>query len=271
MRRALWLTVLAVLLAPCVRADEGEALVSRADEAFRSAVAVTDRAARADAFVAAAARYDEATTARPGNGALHYDSANAHLLAGDVGRAVLHYRRAERLRPGDERVTANLAIARTRRRDRVEATATRSVVETVAFWHRGLPLPTKVPLGVALWVLGLVGLALAAARGRSARGARALRRIGVLLAIAGLALGISAWLDVRELDDPAAAVVVVDEVPLRSGDGESYPSRYEQPVHAGAEVHVVTERGGWSEVELLDGTSGWVPTPVIERVVQSVR
>ena len=58
---------------------------------------------------------------------------------------------------------------------------------------------------------------------------------------------------------------------MRSGDGASYPSRYEQPVHAGSEVHVLAERGGWSEVELADGKSGWVPASAVERVIQSER
>jgi len=150
MRCAFVLLLAAVVLPGVALAGDADGLVSRAEEAFRAAVAATDSTARREAFAAAAARYEEALLARPANGALEYDCANAHLLAGHVGRAILRYRRAERLLPGDERVATNLAVARARRRDRIEASASQSVLETVAFWHRGLPLPTKVPLAAAL-------------------------------------------------------------------------------------------------------------------------
>ncbi len=277
MRRAIRLAglIVAALLVGCPAltahaGDQGAGEVADADRAFRAAV--SGLGGDEERLDVAALLYERALATRPENGALEYDCANAQLLSGDVGRAVLHYRRAARWRPGDERIVTNLAIARTRRRDRIAATSTRSVVETVAFWHRGLPLPTKVPLALAAWMLSLSLFALRVlvlVRVRGVQRSRALRYVAVLsLGVAG-AVGASAWLEARELHDPAAAVVVADEVPLRSGDGDTYPSRYEQPVHAGAEVHVRAERGGWSELELTDGKSGWVPSASVERVVQS--
>ena len=41
------------------------------------------------------------------NGALLYNLGNARLQAGDVGKAIVSYRRAERLIPGDERLELN--------------------------------------------------------------------------------------------------------------------------------------------------------------------
>jgi len=265
-RGALLAGLLVASLALFARAgDENASEVADADRAFRAAV--SGLGGDEERLDVAVLLYERALATRPENGALEYDCANAHLLSDDVGRAVLHYRRAARWRPGGERIATNLAVARTRRRDRIDTTSSRSIALTVAFWHRGLPLPTKVTLSLAAWMLGLGLLCAWLLRTTRPRGMRyaALLSLGV----AG-AVGASAWLEAQELHDPSAAVVIADEVPLRSGDGDTYPSRYEQPVHAGAEVHVLTDRGGWSELELADGKSGWVPSETVERVVQSV-
>ena len=55
------------------------------------------------------------------------------------------------------------------------------------------------------------------------------------------------------------AVVAVDGVTLRKGNGESYPPRVETKLPRGAEVRVVGRRGGWVQVKLPGGAVGWLP------------
>ena len=74
------------------------------------------------------------------NGKLFYNLANAHLLKGDVGRAILNYRRAERLTPGGRNLQGNLAFARGQVRDSIPVPPQRRVLDTVLAWHNGLPV-----------------------------------------------------------------------------------------------------------------------------------
>ena len=63
--------------------------------------------------------------------AVHYNLGNAYLESGGLGRAVLNYLRAEELSPRDPDILANLAIARSRTVDQLEAEGD-SLVASVA-------------------------------------------------------------------------------------------------------------------------------------------
>ena len=52
----------------------------------------------------------------------------------------------------------------------------------------------------------------------------------------------------------------------RQGDGLSYDPAFEDPLHAGAEFHVLEERPGWHRVELPDGRRCWLADRDVELV-----
>jgi hypothetical protein len=260
----LLLSTSATLAAP--PADGVVARVAAATEAFRESTGVEGTEDRQAAFRDAAGLYEAALAIGPRNGALEYNAGNAWLLSGDPGQAILHYRRALLIRPGDPRIVANLETARARRSDRFEETSTRALAETFFFWHTGLSLVTKVPLAAISWALAFGFLALGVWLPTGRPGRTGCRRTGALLLLVALAVGVSALIDMDTRAARDAAVVVADEIALRTGDGTSYPERYENPVHSGAEVRVVEERAGWVDVELSDGKRGWVPVEMVERI-----
>ena len=272
-RSCAWALALALLLSSAASAWAQDAApvsnasrVAAATEAFRDATGTESSEGRVDAFRRAALLYREALAAGPRNGALEYNAGNAWLLSGDVGRAILHYRRALEVRPGDPRVEANLETARGRRRDQFETTFTRALTDTLLFWHRGLSLRSKVPAALTAWVLAFVVLSVGVVLPRRPPGRAGALRSGLLLLIVALALGASAVVDLAARGERTAAVIVESDVELRTGDGASYPARYENPIHAGAEVRVLEERAGWVDIELPDGKSGWVPADMLELV-----
>ena len=65
-------------------------------------------------FRASEQRFSSIAAAGVVNGRLEYNIGNCHLQAGDVGRAILHYSRAQRLIPRDPLLADNLAVARSR-------------------------------------------------------------------------------------------------------------------------------------------------------------
>jgi hypothetical protein len=55
-------------------------------------------------------------------------------------------------------------------------------------------------------------------------------------------------------------VLSADRVPLRNGDGLTYPARYDgKTLNRGVEARLLLERGDWLHIELPGGESGWVP------------
>jgi tetratricopeptide (TPR) repeat protein len=84
-----------------------DSLIARAEAAYLAG----DHTAALDLYAA---------TAKGGTSAgLLFNIGNCHYKLGDHSRAILFYERALKLAPGDEDIRANLALARTHLKDRV--------------------------------------------------------------------------------------------------------------------------------------------------------
>lgn len=259
------------------------AWLAEAEQHFAAAIqlAGAGRAAAAEErFHAALLRYERAAAALGrGNGYLLYNIGNTYLRLGDLGRAVLLYREAQRLIPADPNLRQSLGHARALRRDRISPAATGSVLRLVFFWHYAWPLRVRVTVFLVavnvLWLLALAP-ALRALLGRAgpadpgapaARpGARVRRRAAAaVLAGAGLAAAAAAASTAVELlrPGPEAAVIVAAEVTARRGDGAGYEASFAGPLHAGTELLVLEERNDWFHVALADGRRAWLPASAV--------
>jgi hypothetical protein len=204
-------------------------------------------------FANAAARFQLIADAGGVSGRLLYNFGNAHLQAGDVGRAILNYRRAERLLPGDSRLQHNLHHARSMCRSQIESTARQDLMRVVFSWHERWPLALRFSAFAAvnggLW-LTLIGTLL--------RPTGAVRWIAVCLAIGWLGLGGSIAAEMIGYGTRVAGVLLSDDVIVRKGNGAGYQPKFDQPLHAGVEFEVLERRGEWLNVRLTNGEEGWI-------------
>jgi tetratricopeptide (TPR) repeat protein len=250
------LCALAVLITPAqaeLTPTKAQELFDAANAAFRDATAARsaspDDAAR---LYGVAIRDYERLVAEIDNGLLRYNLANAYLLSGDVGRAVLEYRRAERLAPDKPEIRANLEEARRRVETRFEASD--GLEGALLSWHT--EISPRLRLGAFVLLSGVAWLML----GVRLFGFRALPRWPgfLLLALALLpaaSLSVSAYHDatVRE------GVVIADSVVGRKGpDALGYAPSFSEPLRTGVEFTIVEQRPGWLYVELPDGRMTWI-------------
>jgi hypothetical protein len=224
-----------------VRSEPGTAR-----EAFRSSAARFQLVA--DSFEEGAA-----------NGYLLYNLANAHLQAGHVGRAILNYRRAQQLIPGDARLEHNLNYARSLCRTQIAATGTRDLIGALLGWHDRIELHWRF-LAFAALNAGLWLTAIAAIRSRAAR------RLLIVLALLWLPAGVSVASDVLGIARRPQGVLVADDVIVRKGNSVGFEPKFEQPLHAGTEFTLVQQRGDWLLIELANGEEGWVESKAAELV-----
>lgn len=71
-------------------------------------------------YVGAAAFYEAIVDKGYISGRLFYNLGNAYFKAGELGRAVLNYNRAQKLMPYDKDVTYNLAVANGYVKDKID-------------------------------------------------------------------------------------------------------------------------------------------------------
>lgn len=193
------------------------------------------------------------------NGKLYYNLGNAYFLKGDMGRAVLNYRRALRYVPNDANLRQNLAYARNQRTDRIEEPQKTKVLKTLFFWHYDLATKTRLVLFVTcfflLWIAASVRLFV-----RRPGLGWAMGVCSVLSALLVASLTVEALAHAQD----SSGVVIAAEVTARKGNGESYQPSFEEPLHGGTEFSLLEGRGDWFHVELGDGRQCWVPADSAE-------
>lgn len=263
MRRVLILCVTIAWAAICLPgAEPAEAelskLLAEANTLFRQGNDNfhTDPAAARDLYQRATLRYERIV--REGgirNGKLFYNLGNAYFRGGDVGRAILNYRRAELYLPGDANLAQSLEYALQSRADKFEEKQETQVLKTLLFWHYDLSPGVRALLLVIFSGAFWIGLAFRLWRVTWAPKSA----VVVTGLIAALFLG-SLLAETVFGSETEAGVIVAEQVVARKGDGLSYEPSFTEPLHTGTEFQLLEARSGWYQIELPDGRQCWVPS-----------
>ena len=212
-------------------------------------------------FREAARRFETLAAAGIVNGRLEFNLGNAWLQAGDLGRAILHYRRAERLIPADARLQDNLKLARARCLNTIRPSDRSQVLKSIFFWHHelaaGQRLRWAVLLFIGFWLLLLL-------RGFSVR--RGLLVTAVVSILVSASLGGSAALSFWQDRQTPAGVVLALDVAVQKGPGKGYQRQFEEPLQPGVEFTLRERRGSWWQIELADGNRGWIESKTAELI-----
>jgi len=246
---------------------EASALFKEGRELFEqaNAIATSDPERARDLYLEAAMHFERLV--RDGaarNGRIYYNIGNAYFRAGDLGRAILNYRRAEQFIPNDTNLQQNLAFARSRRKDKLEETPEARVSRTLFFWHYDLSFTQRFRLFVAafaaLW--GAAALRLFMPR-------PFLRWVLGVAALLALAMAASLITESLDLENERPGVVLAGEVVARKGDSQTYAAAFKDPLHSGTEFLLLEQRRKWAHVQLPDGRRCWLPANSIAMVRQS--
>jgi hypothetical protein len=267
-RQHVWILIVAcggLALARPARASETSreevALLTEALDSFDRAAALP-----ADQSDEALGLYGESAAAFEGliargvrNGKIYYNLGNTRFRLGDIGRAVLAYRRAERYMPRDGQLAANLRSARALRENRIEEPARNRLAENLLFWQVNTTARGRLVFGVA--VFSAAWLVLVANLFVPHRFVKA--AFLVCLSVGGVS-GVSGVYQLRSDERHPAGVILARDVIARTGNGESYQPKFEEKLQPGVEFRLVESRGDWLRIRLPDDQQGWIPADTAE-------
>jgi tetratricopeptide (TPR) repeat protein len=189
------------------------------------------------------------------NGSLYYDIGNAYFRLGDLGRAILNYRRSGLYMPNDPNLKQNLEYARNRRADRIERTEQENVYRTLFFVHYDVPSRAKLIIFAACFAAVWVSAGL-----RLFVRAGSLKAVLVIAAVASGIFLASLAVDAVSFESRPPGVITASEVTGRMGDADSYQPSFKEPLHAGTEFKLLEKRADWWRIELDSGETTWIPT-----------
>ncbi len=217
-------------------------------------------------YIEAVDVYETIVAAGVEDSILYYNLGNAYYKRGDLGRAILNYRRAQYLDPRDADIAANLAVAQTQTLDRFEESNEESLTNLIQAAEEWLTLGEASILALVLWLLVSAFAIMAIVSTRLRR--ISLWAIGVLgfFLVAGL-LSMTNRSYTLRVSPPA--VIVAQAVDVTSGPGSAEQYLVEFNLHSGAEVSLIESRPGWRRIALPgEDFQGWVPSQAVERVIE---
>jgi hypothetical protein len=257
-----WLLPILAAGAPVDHFDEGLRL-------FRDAQAyehehATGTAAVAQKYRASAHAFQQALDQGLVTSEVLTNLGNANYFAGDIGLAVLNYRRALLLDSSNARARDALdSIQRQLPIRTAPGSQTESLFASLFFWHRSLSFELKKTLFLATWVCAWVGLIAARSKRRWFAG------MAVLALIMAGGLGVSLGWDIWA--DPAVnRAVIITQAEGRRGDGDAYSASHSEPFPPGTEGIVLETRHNektWINIRLPDNSETWLESSDLERVI----
>lgn len=192
---------------------------------------------------------------------LYYNIGNAHYMRGELGYAILNYRRALSFNPSHELSLKNLRVARSKVRSSTQAKAQDSALALLFQWHEKIPQSWRVGLVQgALLLLGLSFWLLHSSLLHRSK-ARTVQFVAAALVFASL----GSLIVEDQMRPERSGVVVVDSIVGRKGPHDySYQESFTKPLSAGVEFRFLESREGWIHIELGDSRQTWVPKYSIE-------
>ncbi|MEP9411846.1 MAG: tetratricopeptide repeat protein [Candidatus Brocadia sp.] len=180
------------------------------------------------------------------NGQIYYNLGNAYYRLGESGKAILNYRRAERLMPRNADLYANLKLVKSSVEDKELSSETPATVRRIFFWFFLLNQNELTLIAVSIYVILMVLLFLLITF-RYARLKRVITGFSAVLFVMVVSLGIKVFLE----QGVNRGVIISPKCEVRYGPGEEYEPKFE--IHSGAECVIEDEKDDWYRVYVKVG------------------
>jgi hypothetical protein len=236
--------------------EEIYSLYNQANLNFRQANSTTDTKQATKLYEKAILAFERIINqGRIKNAKLHYNLANAYFLKGELGKAILNYRRAEKLDNSNEDIKKNLAFARSKKIDKVAIKTEARVLQTLFFWHYDFSIKTKFLLTCIFFGIACICVAGMIWFGRIGPS----MAVTIICGVLTICFLTSVIVESGSKSNRVCGVVTAKEVIARQGDGQNYSPSFKEPLHEGMEFDLLENRPGWLHIKLSDGSDGWIP------------
>jgi hypothetical protein len=195
------------------------------------------------------------------NSKVYYNLGNAYFRKGELGNAILHYRRAERLDPRDEDIKANIGYVKLYTLDKIEvgdinifSTILKSILNRATLDEWTVFVSGIYFLGM---ILGIILVFLD----------RLLRPLLIVIVITIILFILSGSLLYAKISTEALidrGVVIATETSVRSGPGNDYTLQF--TAHEGLEFQIKDTKEDWYLIILPNGVMGWLEKQTIEKI-----
>ncbi len=195
------------------------------------------------------------------SGQLYYNLGNAYYKMNDIGRAIQHYEKAQRILRDDEDLQNNLDMARLKTKDKIAKVPQFFLSRVLEGF---LDLFTTNVAGY-LTLASVYLLTLAAILNLKQILAPGLGKllVVVMIVFSSFFALVFALKSYRQ-ETTQTAVVLADEVNAKNEPQSSASTLF--IIHEGLKVTITRNDGSWVEIKLPDGNKGWVELATLGKI-----
>lgn len=211
-----------------------------------------------DNYIVAIDEYEKALEKEcQGNPDVYFNLGNAYFRMGNIGKAILNYKRTLKINPRSPEAKANLKYVSSFLQDRIISVRKPIALRIFSGPSSYFSMKEIVYLCAFIFLaaMGLIALSFFVQ----------FKRVVYYFASALIIMWLfffSSFLVGRAINGKKQAIVLVKESSLRYGPGEKETLKLR--VHEGTEIFISEKRGKWYYGKLIDGQNGWIFTGDVE-------
>lgn len=226
-------------------------MVQAQDERFEAA----NKSYSDGEFQSAIESFEEILSTGVESGELYFNLGNAYYKNGELAKAILNYERALLLKPHDKDIKYNLELANTQTTDKIESVGEFFLSVWVSGIRNKTTSDTWAYIGIASFLLTLIFAAFFFfSNSVLLKKAGFYLGIGLLFAsFASLAFSNS---QKNKLTNRNNAIVFTPSLTVKSSPDASGTEIF--ILHEGTKVEILSTLGQWKEIQIADGTVGWI-------------
>lgn len=195
---------------------------------------------------------------------IYYNLANAYYKSDNIAKAILNYERALLLQPADDDIRFNLTLAKSKTVDKVSEEYNIFFMQWLYDIADMYDMKSWALLGIMAFVIMLVALLFFLFNNRITFRKGGFAIVMIMLFITIFA-NLSALRHYRRLTNRTDAIILTPSVTAKSTPDDSGTNLF--IIHEGRKVKISDDTmRAWKEIELEDGTMGWIPTETVERI-----
>lgn len=208
-----------------------------------------------------AAYYEEVLAAHGQSYQLYYNLGNAYYKAANYPKAILYYERAMLLNPRDPDLQFNLELCQAQVVDKIQ------VLGEILFvrWYHQIQTWCSsnawTLISLACFAIFMLSLCLYFFTKK-----HLIKKLSFSLGIISIVFTIFTLINAGDLykayQQPGQAIVFAPTVTVKSSPDQSGTDLF--LLHEGTKVRIKSRLGSWIEIELADGSVGWMPETCVE-------
>lgn len=182
--------------------------------------------------------------------ALYYNIGNCYYKLGEIGKAILFYKRAKKLDPWDKDIEFNLNFARSNRIDQLKELSRPKFVELILRFIHKISLNLSLLSASAIYFLIFIILSISLFFKK-----QIFKQINLILLAPLIFFIVLSSVNIRHINQ-REGVLLKQEGNVRSGPSPNYTLIF--TIHEGMEFRILEQREDWARILLPNGMEGWL-------------